>query len=86
MNKLSVAFSALKELGIQKITLFALYKLGLKTGLFRSHKPPEKITLPVGTADLSEFIFQWSALFPADTTSLLNQANAIINAHTQEDE
>jgi len=86
MNKLSLAFSALKELGIQKITLFALYKLGLKSGLFRCLKPLKINTLPVATADLSELISHWSALFPVDTPFLLNQANAIIQNLAQEDE
>ena len=84
MNKLSLAFSALKELGIQKISLFALYKLGLNSGLFRCIKPPKLTMLPASSADLSEFISQWLALFPVDNPSLLIKAKSFIQNLDQE--
>lgn len=85
MNKLSLAWSVFKELGLQKLALFALYKTGVRTGLFRIVPQPQGHPRPVGSADLSGFVSQWLDLFPVDNASLLDKANAIVQNLTWED-
>lgn len=85
MNKLSLAWSAFKELGLLKLALFALYKAGVGTGLFRIDPQPQGHTRSVGSADLSGFVSQWLDLFPVDNASLLDKASAIVQNLARED-
>ena len=86
MNRLQKAILAVRELGLEKVSLFVLYRLGLTTGLWR------RLTPPADWPDLSEFtistrpVFQipdqndLSALLShSDQQSLLAEANQIVN-------
>lgn len=84
MNKLSLACSAFKELGIKKLTLFALYKAGINTGFFRMFTQPQKYAQPVHVTDLSDFVYKWLDLFPVDKAFMMNKANAIVQNQTRE--
>jgi hypothetical protein len=85
MNKLFLACSVFKELGIQKLTLFALYKAGLRTGLYRVLTLPQEHSQILSVADLPEFVSQWLDLFPVDTASMLDKASNIVQNLTRED-
>ena len=85
MNKLSLAWSAFKELGIQKLTLFVLYKAGVKTGLFHIFPQPLRYTQLAVLADLSGFVSHWLDLFPVDNASLLDKAKTLVQNLIRED-
>lgn len=83
-NKIDLAFTAIKELGPQKLTLFAIYKLGLKTGFFKAVPRPRGEAHPGMPADLRQLMCQWIDLFPVDAAVLLDKANEVVEDLSRE--